>query len=83
MDSKLVTRIKELEKRLGYSDVIGIREAGSKVVKISGSGEELLYDEFFEKYPKATCITVEYADSPPDITIKVTYDTPLEPDDVL
>ena len=63
-------RIKELEKRVGYSDVIGVHYVGTKVVKLMDTGEELLYDEFFTKYPKATLINVEYADSEPDLVIR-------------
>jgi hypothetical protein len=70
MDSKLLTRIKELEKRAGYTDVIGIREAGSKIVKVGDSEVIPTVDEFFKKYPKATLIVIEYADSPADIVVR-------------
>lgn len=71
MDAKLKARIDKLEKRAGCSEIYGIREAGYKPVKISGSDEVLPdTDAFFAKYPDAMLIIVEYASSPADIVVR-------------
>jgi len=73
MAKRIDTRVEQLEKLIGSSDIVGVRIGDDKTVQVTSTQEELEMEAFWSKYPDATLIHLVYKDTPPDKKIVVDW----------